>query len=182
MRKIIGSLFVSVDGVVDAANEFTSGYMDGEVAQWMAGQREQRDAFLLGRQTYQEMASYWPQQGTDSPVAADMNNTPKLVVSTTLEKVEEWQNSTLIGGDPVQELNRLKQEPGKNLLLIGSVTLARSLLRDGVLDELVLLVFPVVFGRGKRLFEDGQDRIPLALSDTEAFGNGVVKLVYTPTS
>jgi dihydrofolate reductase len=182
MRKIVAALFVSVDGVVEAPNEFTAGYMDEEVGQELGAQMAERDTMLLGRRTYQEFAAVWPARGTDNPIGAAMNNTPKLVVSNTLESVEEWQNSTLIKGDPVDELGRLKRQPGKNIAIVGSATLARSLLRDGVVDELVLLVFPIVAGTGQRLFEDGRDRIPLALADTKAFSNGVVKLLYTPTN
>lgn len=182
MRKIVAALFVSVDGTVEAANEFTSGYMDQEVGQELGAQMAERDTMLFGRRTYQEFAAVWPGRGTDNPVGAEMNNTPKLVVSTTLDNVDEWGPSTLIKGNPVEELNRLKQQPGKNILIVGSPTLARSLLRDGAVDELVLLVFPIVFGTGKRLFEDGSDRIPLTLADTKVFANGVVKLVYTPTN
>jgi dihydrofolate reductase len=178
MRKIVAALFVSIDGVIDAANEFTAGYMDEEVGAELGAQMAQRDTMLLGRQTYQEFAAVWPGRGTDNPVGAEMNNTPKLVVSRTLESVDEWQNSTLLKGDPVEELNKLKQQSGKNILIVGSATLAHSLLRDGVVDELVLLVFPVIVGPGKRLFEGGRDRIPLALTDSQVFANGVVKLVY----
>ncbi len=182
MRKIVAALFVSVDGVVEAADEFTAGYMDGEVGGELGAQMAERDTMLLGRQTYQEFAAVWPGRGTDNPVGAEMNNTPKLVVSRTLASVDEWQNSTLLKADPVVELNKLKQQPGKNILIVGSATLAQSLLRDGVVDELVLLVFPVVFGSGKRLFDGGRDRIPLALTDSKVFANGVVKLVYTPAN
>jgi dihydrofolate reductase len=182
MRKIVAALFVSVDGVVEAANELTAGYMDDEVGLELRAQMAQRDTILVGRQTYQEFAAVWPGRGTEDPIAAEMNNTPKLVVSSTLESVDEWQNSTLINGDPVEELTRLKQLPGKNILVVGSATLARSLLRDAVADELVLLVFPIVVGAGKRLFEGGRDRIPLALTDTKVFANGVVKLVYAPSA
>jgi dihydrofolate reductase len=115
MRSIIAALFVSVDGVVEAANEFTAGYMDAEVGQELGAQMAERDTILLGRRTYQEMAAHWPKVGTDSPIGAEMNNTPKLVVSSTLQSVEEWQNSTLIKGDPVQELTVLKEQPGKNI-------------------------------------------------------------------
>jgi dihydrofolate reductase len=87
-----------------------------------------------------------------------MNSKPKLVVSSTLESVDEWQNSSLVKGDPVEELNRLKQEPGKNIFIVGSLTLSESLLRAGVVDELYLLIFPVVFGQGRRLFDRGGDR------------------------
>jgi dihydrofolate reductase len=115
-------------------------------------------------------------------MGAAMNNTPKLVVSSTLESVQEWQNSTLIKGNPVDELNRLKQQSGKDIATVGSAMLAQSLLRDGVVDELALLVFPIVVGAGKRLFDGGRDRIRLALADTKVFANGVVKIVYTPTN
>jgi dihydrofolate reductase len=180
MRKMVAALFVSVDGVVESPDDFTAGHMVDEVGQELGAQMAGRDTMLLGRQTYQEFAAVWPARGTDNPVGAEMNNTPKLVVSSTLESVEEWQNSTLIKGDPVEELNQLKQQPGKNILIVGSPTLARSLLRDGVVDEVVLLVFPIVVGAGKRLFDRGRDRIPLALTNSKVFANGVVKLVYTP--
>jgi dihydrofolate reductase len=182
MRKVVAALFVSVDGVVEAPDEFTTGYMDEEVGQELGAQMAERDTMLLGRRTYQEFAAVWPARGTDNPMGAAMNNTPKLVVSSTLESVEEWQNSTLIKGNPVDELDRLKQQPGKDIGIVGSATLAQSLLRDGVVDEVVLLVFPIVAGTGKRLFEDGRDRIRLALADTKVFANGVVKLAYTPTN
>ncbi|HEV2252583.1 MAG TPA: dihydrofolate reductase family protein [Streptosporangiaceae bacterium] len=175
-RKIIAALFVSVDGVVTADH---TPYIDAEVGEWMAAQTAERDTLLLGRRTYQQMAAYWPTAG-DSPITAQMNDTPKLVVSTTLQSADEWQNSTLVKGDPVAELNRTKHQPGKNIMLIGSATLARSLLRDGAVDELVLLVYPAVAGDGTRLFEDGHDRIPLELAGTQVFGNGLVKLTYTP--
>jgi dihydrofolate reductase len=180
MRKIVAALFASVDGVVEAPNEFTAGYMNEEVGQELGAQMAERDTMLLGRHTYEEMAVHWPNVGTDTPIGAEMNNTPKLVVSSTLERAEGWANSTLIKGDAVDELRRLKQQPGKNILIVGSATLAQSLLQAGVVDQLSLLVFPVVVGTGKRLFESGRDRIPLTLTDTKAFTNGVVKLVYTP--
>jgi dihydrofolate reductase len=106
-----------------------------------------------------------------------MNNTPKLVVSRTLDSVE-WRNSTLIKGDPAEELSRLKQQPGKNIAITGSATLVRSLLRDGLLDELRLLVHPIVVGTGKRLFEEGSDRVALKLLEARTFSTGVLALTY----
>jgi dihydrofolate reductase len=108
-----------------------------------------------------------------------MNNTPKLVVSNTL-KTADWQNSTLIRGDVAQELRRRKAEPGKDISIVGSPTLVRSLLRDGVLDELRLLVHPIVVGRGKRLFEGEGSQVPLKLVDAKTFSTGVLSLIYTP--
>jgi dihydrofolate reductase len=131
MRKIVAALFVSVDGVVEAPDEFTTGYMDEEVGQELGAQMAARDTILLGRRTYQEFAAVWPARGTDNPMGAAMNDTPKLVVSSTLKSVAEWQNSTVMKGNPVDELDRLKQQPGKNIGIVGSATLAQSLLRDG---------------------------------------------------
>src|SRR5262249_61242547 len=133
----------------------------------------------LGRQTYEEFAAYWPQQGSEVEGADFMNNTPKLVVSNTLKTVA-WQNSTLIGGDVAQELQRRKAQPGKNISITGSPTLVRTLLRDGVLDELRLLVHPIVVGAGKRLFEGEGDQVPLRLVDAQTFSTGVLSLTYAP--
>lgn len=182
MRKVVAGLFATVDGVVDVAGEFVGGFMNEEVGQDMAVQSAARDTILLGRQTYQEMSGYWPAQPDANPVAAEMNSKLKLVVSSTLDSVEEWQNSTLIKGDPVEELNRLKQEPGKNIFIVGSLTLAESLLRAGLVDEVYLLVFPVVLGKGRRLFEGDGDLVPLTLTESHAFSNGVIRNVYTPAT
>jgi len=108
-----------------------------------------------------------------------MNNMPKVVVSSTLDKAG-WQNSTLVSGDLTGEISRLKQQPSKDIAVSGSATLARWLLRNRLLDELHLLVFPVVLGGGKRLFEDGGDRVRLTLNSAKALSNGVVHLIYQP--
>ena len=108
-----------------------------------------------------------------------MNNTPKLVVSKSLD-TDEWQNSTLIKGNVAQELTRLKQQPGKNISVVGSATLVRSLLRDDLLDELRLLVHPIVVSRGKRLFEEGGERKALKLVEFKTFSTGVIYLTYQP--
>jgi dihydrofolate reductase len=110
-----------------------------------------------------------------------MNNTPKLVVSTTLETVD-WQPATLIAGNVVEALSKLKQQPGKNINVVGSATLVRSLLREGLLDELQLLVCPIILGSGRRLFEGGSDEVPLKLADAKTFSGGVLYLTYHPAS
>jgi dihydrofolate reductase len=137
------------------------------------------DTMLLGRVTYEEFAGYWPHQGSDVELADYMNNTPKLVVSNTLQTLD-WQNSTLIKGNIVEELTRRKQQPGKNISVVGSGTLVRSLLRDALLDELRLLVHPIVVGRGKRLFPDGIEQQGLKLVETTTFSTGVLYLTYQP--
>jgi dihydrofolate reductase len=180
VRKIVATLFISLDGVIEAPIEWTSEYMDDEVGQEISSQMAERDAMLLGRRTYQEFAAVWPGRGTQDPIAAGMNNQPKYVVSTTLDNVDDWQNSTLVGVNVLDELGELKQQPGKNIAIIGSASLTRSLLQHGVIDELVLLVYPIVVGKGQRLFDDYGDRLPLKLGQSKAFGTGFVKLVYTP--
>jgi dihydrofolate reductase len=177
MRKIAAGLFMSLDGVMESPEQWTGPYMNDEMGQAIGAQLAAADTMLLGRVTYQTFAAAFA-EGTD-PMAAQMNSTPKLVVSTTLGKAE-WQNSTLINGDVVTELTRLKQLPGKNIAISGSATLVRSLLYARMLDELNLLVPPLVVGRGRRLFEDDGTQVPLKLLDTKTFSSGVLSLSYGP--
>ena len=135
---------------------------------------------LLGRVTYQEFAAYWPGVSSeDEPFATHMNNTPKYVVSKTLDKAE-WNNSTLISGNVAEEITKLKQQPGKNIGITGSATLVQSLLQDDLLDELGLMIHPVVVGSGKRLFQEGGGPKGLKLVDSMTFSTGVVSLTYQP--
>jgi dihydrofolate reductase len=156
-------------------------YFNDEMGEAVASQMAAADTMLLGRRTYEEFAGYWADKGSDVEFADVINNTPKLVASTTLKAVE-WQNSTLIKGDVAEALRRLKQEPGRDISITGSATLVRSLLRDNVLDELRLLVHPIVVGSGKRLFEETPERVPLKLVDSRTFSTGVLYLTYQPTS
>jgi len=109
-----------------------------------------------------------------------MNSYPKHVVSTTLQEPLEWNNSTLIEGDVAEEVLRLKQEPGKDILVYGSGDLVNALMEYGLVDEYRLMVFPIVVGSGKHLLEDGIDTTVLKLADTKTFGSGVVVLIYEP--
>jgi dihydrofolate reductase len=109
-----------------------------------------------------------------------INSVSKYVVSTTLEEPLEWNNSTLIKGDVAEEIARLKRQPGENITILGSGALVRSLLRGDLIDELRLMVHPVVLGSGKRLFEDGHGRQALELVDSKTFGTGVLYLTYQP--
>ncbi|MEV4182037.1 dihydrofolate reductase family protein [Streptosporangium canum] len=178
MRKIAAGLFVSLDGVTESPEKWHFTYFSDEMGAAVGEQMAAADTMLLGRRTYEEFAGYWPSQaGTGNQLADQMNDTPKLVVSTTLDTVE-WQNSTLIKDNVVEELTKLKEQPGKDISITGSATLVRSLLRAGVLDELRLLVHPIVVGSGKRLFEDGGDQVPLKLIDSQTFSTGVLYLTY----
>ena len=138
------------------------------------------DAMLLGSVTYQEFESYFPGVSSEDQAFADyMNDTPKFVVSTTLEKAE-WNNSTLIKDNVAEEITRLNQQPGKDIGISSSIGLVQSLLREDLLDELRLMVHHVVMGCGKRLFEDGGDRKGLELVDSKTFSTGVLYLTYQP--
>ncbi|MFD1938746.1 MULTISPECIES: dihydrofolate reductase family protein [Nonomuraea] len=179
MRKIVAQLFVSVDGVMQAPEDWHFPYYDERMAEVVAEQFHQSDILLLGRTTYQVFADSWPGRGSEVPLADRINTMPKLVASTTLNTVA-WQNSTLISGTVADELTKLKQQPGRNITISGSPTLVRSLLHDDVLDELQLLVHPVVLGHGRRLFEEDGLNKSLRLADSEVFKTGVVHLTYQP--
>ena len=180
MRKIVAGLFISLDGVYEAPDQWHFPYWSDEMGQVVQSQIDESDAMLLGRVTYQEFASFWPQQNeAEVPLADHMNNTPKYVVSNTLNALD-WQNSTLISGDVAAELRALKEQPGKNIGITGSGTLIETLLRDGLLDELRLLMHPIVVGKGKRLFADGSEKHGLALVASQTLPNGVLSLIYKP--
>ena len=181
MRKVVASELVSLDGVMGSPQEWAFSYSDDEMEQANASGMAASDALLLGRATYQEFASYWPYQNSaDQPYTDYLNSTPKFVVSTTLEEPLEWQNSTLIKGNLAEEITELKRLPGKDITIIGSAALVQSLLADGLLDELRLMVHPLVLGGGKRIFGDGGDQKALELLDSKTFDTGVLYLTYQP--
>ena len=175
MRKVVAGVMVSLDGVVEAPEAWTGPYFGPDLGQEVGSTTAEADTMLLGRKTYETFAASFADQS--GGMADAMNNTPKLVASRTLTEVT-WQNSTLIKGDLAAELGRLKQQGGKNISISGSATLVRSLLRDGILDELRLLLFPVVVGAGARMFEGYGERLGLTLVDSHRFETGVVNLVY----
>ena len=176
MRKIVAGLYVSVDGVVEAPDAWTGPYFSPEVGQLVGSLIAEGDTLLLGRVTYQGFAAAFG--GQTGGMADTMNSFPKVVVSTTLDRAD-WQNSTLISTNIAGEITKLKQQPGRNINVSGSGTLVDWLMRQGLLDRLDLLVFPVVVGHGKRLFGDGS-QVPMSLAASEAFSSGVVHLTYHP--
>lgn len=181
MRTISAWELISLDGVMESPEEWASAYSNDEMAEANASRMAESEsgALLLGRVTYEELAAFWPNQPGGDPMVDHINSVQKFVVSTTLEEVK-WNNSTLITGNVAEEITDLKQQPGKDIMILGSGALVRSLLRDGLLDELQLMVHPMVLGDGKRLFESGSDRNALELVDSETFGTGVVSLTYQP--
>jgi dihydrofolate reductase len=180
VRTLIASLFVSLDGVVEAPQEWNPPYFDEEMGAEVGKTMMSADAFLLGRRTYQEWSAFWPAQSPEeNPMAGFINSAAKYVVSTTL-KSADWTNSTVIDGDVATEVPKLKQQPGKDIIVSGSGTLVRSLLAEGLVDELRLLLHPVVVGSGQRLFDETDERRGLELVDSHALGTGVVSLAYRP--
>ena len=152
MRKVAAGLFVSLDGVVESPEQWHFPYFNDEMEEAVGLQMATSDAMLLGRVTYQEFAGFWADKTSDDVQFVDyLNNTPKYVVSTTLGEPLEWNNSTLIKGNVAEEVTKLKRQPGKDIGISGSGTFVRSLLQDGLLEELRLMVHPVVVGGGKRL-------------------------------
>lgn len=176
MRKIVAGLSISLDGVIEDPNEWMGPYFNAEVGQAVGSMIAAQDAMLLGRVTYDSFAAYWPHQTGE--MADTMNGAAKYVVSGTLTSAD-WQNTTLIPRDrAAEQIAELKRQPGKNIGMTGSGTLVAWLLREGLLDELHLLVFPVVLGRGQRLFAEPGDRVPLKLAGSATYETGVVELTY----
>jgi dihydrofolate reductase len=181
MWKVVASEFVSLDGVVESPEKWHFPYFNDQMGDAIGAAMATSDAMLMGRVLYEEWAAFWPKQDPDeNPVAAQMNGVRKYVVSTTLEEPLEWENSTLIGDNIAEEISKLKEQPGKDISISGSPTLVRSLLEEDLLDELRLMVHPIVVGSGKRLFEDGGDQKALQLVDSKTFSTGVLYLTYRP--
>jgi dihydrofolate reductase len=173
MGYIKAGLFISLDGVIEAPQTWHFPYLDEQMGAAVGALMGGNDATLLGRHTYDEFASFWPSADPADPMTQAMNGGRKYVVSTTLEEAG-WENSTVIG---FSELAALKETTA--LGVTGSATLVRSLVEQGLVDELHLLVHPIVVGHGKKLFTDGAT-VPLALVSSDTFSSGVVHLVYAP--
>jgi dihydrofolate reductase len=179
MRKVTAALFSTLDGVVEAPNEWQFAF-DDEMGAAMSRTLEAQDAVLLGRVTYSEWAGYWP-TSTDEPFASWINRTPKYVASNTLDSVDEWPNSTLIRGSVADFVGGLRQQDGGAIGTAGSPTLVRSLFDQGLLDELTLLIHPVVAGGGrKRLFADDAALTKLELIESQPTSSGVLIATYRP--
>jgi dihydrofolate reductase len=183
MRKIIVFENVTLDGFMAGPNgEIDWAIRDDEVTQASQEGQDSTDLFLFGRVTYDMMASFWPTPAGKSvnPVFAEvLNNTPKIVFSTTLQKAD-WQNTTVIKALHKAEILKLKQLPGKNMMIFGSGTIVEQLTKLGLIDEYQLMVNPLVLGKGKRLFKDISEKIDLKLVKAKTFRSGLVLLQYQP--
>jgi dihydrofolate reductase len=186
MARIIVTEFISLDGVVEGpggSEDFKYGGWSFEIERGAEGdmfkldETMDSDALLLGRVTYEGFAVAWPSR--DGEFADRFNSMPKHVVSSTLQE-PGWNNSTVLKGDVVQEVSKLRQEQDGNIVVHGSAQLVQTLLEHDLVDELRLMVFPVVLGAGKRLFGDTSDKKRLRLTDSKRVGDGVDILIYEP--
>ncbi len=192
MRKLIASTFVSLDGVMqapggpeeDSTQGFSLGgwtftYWDEVMGQSMSGFDGNDRELVLGRKTYEIFAAYWPYQPEDHPIARTFNAAKKHVASRTLQSLQ-WNNSSVLGVDIVSAMNALKVQPGHDLQIIGSGNLIQTLQAASLIDEYNVWTFPVVLGRGKRLFENGARPCALRLVASKVSTTGVVMSTYVP--
>jgi dihydrofolate reductase len=187
MGRIVVTEFVSLDGVMEApggGEDFKHAGWTFEIARGDEGDKFKLDetveaeALLLGRKTYEGFAAAWPSR--EGEFADKFNSMPKYVISSTLDGAE-WNNSTVLDGDVVEEVSKLKQELGGDIVVHGSAQLVQTLVEHDLVDELRLMVFPVVLGGGKRLFGDTSDKKRLRLAKSKTVGDGVTILVYEPS-
>lgn len=182
MRKLIASEWVTLDGVFDADTmpQWFEPYETDARNEYVKETILACDAMLVGRVTYEMLAAYWPnQKNNEFGIADKVNNVRKYVVSSTLKKAE-WGPATIIKDNAVQEITKLKQQPGQYILVSGSAALVQTLMRADLIDEYRFLVHPIVMGNGKRWFKDGMAMARLKLAQTKALGLGVTLLCYEP--
>jgi dihydrofolate reductase len=178
VRKLKSYFFISLDGVVESPDKWHFPYFDDEMGGAIGAGFSSADALLMGRVLYDEWAAYWPEHA-DEPFGDVMNSIKKYVVSNL--RAAEWENSEIISGDVAQKLIDIKAQGGGDINMSGSATTVRSLLREGLLDEINLLVHPIVVGDGlARLFPPDEPSIPLELLSAGTFKTGVLNLTYAP--
>jgi dihydrofolate reductase len=185
MRRIVVSEFVSLDGVMEDPGGaegtrhggWTFQFNDPDGMKYKLDEVMDHEAMLLGRVTYAGFAEAWPGRTDEVGFADKMNSMPKYVVSRTLERAD-WTNTTVLDGDLAEEVSALREQSGGDILVAGSRSLVQGLLAAGLVDELRLMVFPVVLGEGKRLFDGLPEPVQLGLTDTRTLGSGTVILTY----
>ena len=182
MRKLTADLFISLDGVVEAPDQWHFPYFNDEMGAAVTATVGSADTLLLGRKTYDSFAGAWPgreaEGGEDAPFAKQLGDARKIVVSNQ-DLDFTWRNSEVLRGDLLDGVRALKQEPGGPIAMSGSVSVVRQLAAAGLIDELHLLVHPIVLRKGERLWDDGSP-IPLRLLSSQTFETGVLNLVYGP--
>lgn len=188
MRKLILSMMVSLDGFIEGPKKELDWHVwDKEMDKYMINFFDTIDTLLFGRITYQLMESYWPNASApnDDPIiTGKMNNLPKIVFSKTLDKADPiitgWQNTTLLKKVNAEEIDKMKQQPGRNMVIFGGANLASTFLDMNLIDEYQVIVNPVILGKGTPLFRDSGDKLTLQLLRTKAFSSGNVMLYYQP--
>lgn len=180
MRKLVITQNITLDGSIEMLDDwFVPQLQDDDLLEESHRQDSQADALLVGRQTFEDFRGYWPKQTDDRTGVTDyLNRVAKYVVSSTMSD-PEWQNSTVLTGDPIERITKLKSEPGKDIVLTGSISLAHALIAGGVVDEYRLFVYPAVQGRGRRLFPEGTAIPNLTLVEPpKSFRSGITLLRY----
>jgi dihydrofolate reductase len=179
MRTLVITQNITLDGSIEMLDDwFDPQLQDDDMLEESHRQDAQADALLVGRRTFEDFRAYWPVQDDDQTGITDyLNNVTKYVVSSTMTD-PAWENSTVIAADPVDTVRALKSEPGRDIVLTGSISLAHTLIAADIVDEYRLFIYPVVQGRGRRLFPDGTAPSRLRLLDTKAFRSGIVLLRY----
>jgi len=177
LRNLIVSNLMSLDGFFESSSKKLDWFVpDEEFFEYSKDLLRSVDTIIFGRVTYQHMAGYWPAAAKDE-IADKMNNLPKIVFSRMLEKAE-WNNSTLVRTNVAEEISKLKQQPGKDMVILGSATLASSLLPLGLIDEYRVILDPVLIGRGNPLFKGIKQKLRLKLQKTKLLSSGVIVLYY----
>jgi dihydrofolate reductase len=179
MRKLVVTEYVSLDGVFEEPGQWSFPFFGDEAARFKYDELFASDAQLLGRVTYEGFAKAWPTMTGTGDFGERMNSIPKYVVSTTL-KTADWNNSTIISDNVAQEISKLKQQGGGDILVAGSGVLLETLMQHDLVDEYRFMLHPIVLGGGKRLFRDGIDKAVLKLVDTKSFSTGITILSYVP--
>lgn len=181
MKKVIFQMSVSVDGYIEGPNHALDWHLvDDEFNAYSVEMLKASDVLIMGRRTYELMARYWPTDTANDPIVKEqMNSTAKLVFSRTLKKVP-WQNSHLATGSIAEEVTRLKQLPGDGVLPVGGSELAASCLELGLIDELRIILTPVLLGAGTTVFDGITKRYALRLLTTRTFKSGIVVVIYEP--
>jgi len=177
--RLVATEYLSLDGVFEEPGRWSNPWFNDEAGQFKWEELQNSDAQLLGRKTYQGFASAWPTMEGVGEFGVKMNTMPKYVVSSTLDQLD-WSGSKLIKGNVMEEVRKLKKQPGKDLLLAGSGQLFNALVRENLIDLYRFMVHPVILGQGARLFDDGTSRRPLDLKETRRFKSGMVILELEP--
>jgi dihydrofolate reductase len=179
--RLVATEYISLDGVFEEPGQWSFPFFNDEAGQFKWAELQAADAQLLGRKTYEGFASAWPTMEGTGEFGVRMNTMPKYVVTSTLDKLE-WPGSKPIKGDVAAEIRKLKEMPGRDLLLAGSGQLFNALMEENLIDVYRFMVFPVLLGKGKKLFAHGFDQRNLELTDIKRFASGVVVMDLVPAT